>query len=581
MIRILIVFLFLIVFGSSYVKGQGLVVTSGGYVVTSSMTVPSVSISGGGVLTIDPTFILTVTGDINFDALTGGSIVLQNGGSIYSSGNLYSGPYNSNTARGIISIASGSVFQISGNVIASNSTAITISGGSFVCQKSIILGSNSGAGAASITATQQASISCSTFSPVVNSNSSLSLSSSTMTVSGSSSFCGMISLNASSLNMSQDLYTSTPCSFIMSNKGRLRVAGSFSNGVPTSVLFPNGSNPIIELNGTGIQNIYNNDPGNNLSLVNLICSGSGSKLLYCNLSISDSLVLGNTQLQIQDDTLVITSTDPGIITRGSGFVSIAYKEQGLFIRNTAQAADYLFPVGGLNASGTLLYRPVLITPYTSAAGSYSVNFETSIPYAHPISQTGSSIKTLNTNYYHKIDRELNSSPAVTISISFTPSTDGSYASVAQWSPSANVWQALSNPTSVTTINGLMFVRIAQYNDFSQDDFILASGGTSTAGSNASYAVLKKQLDGGYYLTVNQILYFKFKEEYTIQPNSILNYIVYARDRSTPATSTQPVYVNYGDNRFQLDASVLISGNVYTLEVLNSKNEKWLLRFKVD
>jgi hypothetical protein len=583
MVRILIVLSFLILC-KGVAQGQQLIVPTGtGTTINTSVTYSSVSV--GGPLTVSSGVTLTITGDINFDAVNGGSIIMQTGSTINAGGNLSSGSYASNSVNGSVTIASGAVFQIGESVTAGNGTSITITGGSLICSQNIILGSSgsSNTNPAVINASAKSSITCSAFFPVANANAGLSLVNSTMVVSGSSALSGTITINGGRLTFGQNVSTNSgaPCAFIMSNSGKVQVAGDFSNGVPTSVLFPSGSNPIIELNGTGTQHVYNNDSGNNLSIYNLICSGTGTKMLYCNLSISDSLILGNTQLQLQNAILAVTSTDPGAITRGSGFVSVAYKEQGLFIRNTAQVADYLFPVGGTNVSGTVLYRPVLITPSTAAAGSYSVNFETGSPDTHSISQTGSSIKALNANYYHKIDSELTGSPAVTISISFVPGTDGSYASVAQWSNAANAWQALSNPTSVSTINGLLYVRVAQYSGFLQDDFILASGGAGTAGSNASYAVLKKQLDGSCYITNDQVLFFKFKEEYTIQANTKLSYTVYGRDRSTPVTALQPMYVNYGDNRFQLDASSLVSGNVYTLEVLNSKNEKWLLRFKVD
>jgi hypothetical protein len=95
----------------------------------------------------------------------------------------------------------------------------------------------------------------------------------------------------------------------------------------------------------------------------------------------------------------------------------------------------------------------------------------------------------------------------------------------------------------------------------------------------SFAVMKKRLDGGYYQTINKTLYFKFEEEYSVPAGTKLNYRIYNKQRT--GVQLQQDNVVYGDNRYSINVSSLTANDYYTLEVENSKNEKWLLRFKVN
>lgn len=106
----------------------------------------------------------------------------------------------------------------------------------------------------------------------------------------------------------------------------------------------------------------------------------------------------------------------------------------------------------------------------------------------------------------------------------------------------------------------------------------------------SYAVLQRKLDGGYYLVVNGKLIFKFDEEYN-DTDGKLNFNIYNQKHekiiessAIPAALQLPSA--FGDNRYILnilDCSITGGGHirsgVYTLEIINEKNEKWYLRFK--
>jgi hypothetical protein len=97
-------------------------------------------------------------------------------------------------------------------------------------------------------------------------------------------------------------------------------------------------------------------------------------------------------------------------------------------------------------------------------------------------------------------------------------------------------------------------------------------------SGDSYVSLKHTLDGNYYLVSDSKLHFKFEEEYAIPTGSTLVYRVY--DDQRVQVSLASLNASIGDNRFDLNVASLTSGKYYTLEVLNSKKEKWVLRFKI-
>jgi hypothetical protein len=105
-----------------------------------------------------------------------------------------------------------------------------------------------------------------------------------------------------------------------------------------------------------------------------------------------------------------------------------------------------------------------------------------------------------------------------------------------------------------------------------------------------YTMLKKKLDGGYYIAYNKKLLFKYDEEYA-DKDGLLTFSVYDKSNNvvmSNASLSSLALVRYGDNRYSIDLSNtanVISGqsmptnSFYILEVVNEKNEKWYLRFK--
>lgn len=110
-------------------------------------------------------------------------------------------------------------------------------------------------------------------------------------------------------------------------------------------------------------------------------------------------------------------------------------------------------------------------------------------------------------------------------------------------------------------------------------------------TDIEYAILDKEFTSSYVPTINGLLYFAYDEKYT---TGILNYQIYdymhnplitaAVKASVPALNLNRSAV--GKNFFQLDINSIpgLSINAeyqryFTLEVINDKNEKFVLRFK--
>jgi hypothetical protein len=99
-----------------------------------------------------------------------------------------------------------------------------------------------------------------------------------------------------------------------------------------------------------------------------------------------------------------------------------------------------------------------------------------------------------------------------------------------------------------------------------------------------HAVFKRQLDAGYYQLTGGKLYFTLDGEYN---SSTLNYKVIDEKRAIVTTPLPPpLTLNNGDNRYLIDLTTVgfttaNNGKFYTLEVLNEKNELFLLKIRYD
>jgi gliding motility-associated-like protein len=233
---------------------------------------------------------------------------------------------------------------------------------------------------------------------------------------------------------------------------------AFINSSPGKVKLWSGSQFI---RGTDVTNFYD-----------LILLGTGIKALdSVSTVVEDSLVLNHLELAADTNTVFVTSTDTGMITRTTGFVS-ALMNGGLS-RSTSYMNNYLFPVGSSN--GTLRYRPVIMKPASSGANAYKVRMAnvdaTSEAFDRMVKDT--SLCTINPYFYHRIWHTAGNTPA-NIAIYYDNAADGSYSkighwqNVPRWESTGAVAQALNASPALSSITK------SSWNDFTYPAFALAT-----------------------------------------------------------------------------------------------------------
>ncbi len=145
---------------------------------------------------------------------------------------------------------------------------------------------------------------------------------------------------------------------------------------------------------------------------------------------------------------------------------------------------------------------------------------------------------------------------------------------------------LPNPSVVPIASNTYTLTVTDNNLCTATDVMSVSLVTSFSNN---YATLTKQIDGGYYQVTNNKVYFKFEEEYK---GIALNYNIYNYSNTTLNTpinlvttcsDLNVINTTLGDNRYIINIANcgnLPTNNYYLLEVINSKNEKFYLKFKL-
>lgn len=307
---------------------------------------------------------------------------------------------------------------------------------------------------------------------------------------------------------------------------------------------------------------------------NLTLGGSGTKQLSGSsvFTVKNILNLG-TQILTLDDTLVISNTQPEAIDRVSGYIT-ANRVRRL-IDAQSENKIYLFPLG---SNGK--YHPVEIKPLGAFAGSYTVTLKNTS--ANNLASLTSQVKSANGQFYHQIYKNgdiINSD----VTIFYENNVEGPFDYLLSWNGGISKWDLIrgGSGTLVTgTLKGITSraVSLSQFNNSNPGPtiFVLGSANISTAPPAKSYAVLKKELDGGFYSTSQDLLRFQFEEEYASQ--GTLNYTIYDNNHTVVSNGNSQIK-NRGFNHYELNIGALIDSKSYALlEVRNEKGEKWYLRF---
>jgi hypothetical protein len=550
-------------------NAQDITVTTSNYTVPASttQTVNSVYMQGG-TLTVPSTSKLIVNLDLTFGP-SGGTVLIQDGGQLTVNN------INMNQYSGTLNVGNNCVVILNNTLNAAASSTITI-------------GTNT-----SVTATGDLNVNFVSFSAntgsyltftnaTIDGSSVINLQQATLEVRSNFTFNSGTAnlLGGSSLKVNGNLNIKSAGKFYSKNASKIYLKGNWQNDHPAGSDFnATGSETILNLNGTTQQ--VNGQTGQ--SFYNLECVGNYIKTVLNNVTISNLLDLGASTLYMDGGIITISNPSPSSINRTTGFVA-NFEWNGTFVRNTNSTSDYLFPVGAKNNSGIWIYRPVILQPKQATAGVYSVKAVYNTVTVHSVYDLGTSLiprpstpppYPLNEKFYHKIERT--SGPAVDVTIFYDQSQDGSFNTIGQYKTTTNKWEAVTNVQAGPVASPLISLKASSVNDFSTPEFLVANGYVQVP--LYSYAVLQSKPDGGYYLTEDKQLKFRFEEEYSVPTGASLTYRVYDKSRNLKTLQNQTV--SYGDNRYSVDVTSLTSGNFYWLEVENSKSEKWYLRFKVN
>lgn len=288
-----------------------------------------------------------------------------------------------------------------------------------------------------------------------------------------------------------------------------------------------------------------------------------------NLELLQPVLISNSTTFNQGN--VVTSPTSTLFFRDDAVAQNASQASyvdGLVIKQGNDA--FVFPTGN-TVGATPNYLPIAI----SAPNSTSTIFRAQFFKATPPNSTllASTLESINPNEYWTLTRD-----AGTDQVTVTPSWNSNsgvtpvpfYIKVAGYDGS--VWQnyQAANRTILPTNPPLNTITSAS--PIGNYQYFAIGEGTPFLAE----AVLKKKLDGGYHTTTNDMLRFKFEEQYN---DNNLTYNIYNDlNNIVLSQATNPLTVQYGYNRYALDVSSLNTG-FYTLEVINDKKEKWLLRFK--
>jgi gliding motility-associated-like protein len=242
--------------------------------------------------------------------------------------------------------------------------------------------------------------------------------------------------------------------------GVLKVSGNWTNNnsflSTTGSVFLDGNNQVIS--GSEPTEFYN-----------LTLQGNGTKTQFVNISVKNILNLTDRELNTNEYYVSVQNTDSASVQRTSGFVSST--GDGFISRNTAYAAEYLFPTG--SSIGITRYRPVTVKPLQSDPAVFTVrlaNTDATNDGYNRINISGE-IQFTNQHFYHKINRTAGTVTA-DMKIYYDAVFDGNFKGIARWETD-NTWHPLSESIHITDFP-LSFVLAPNRNDFSQTPYILYS-----------------------------------------------------------------------------------------------------------
>jgi gliding motility-associated-like protein len=158
-------------------------------------------------------------------------------------------------------------------------------------------------------------------------------------------------------------------------------------------------------------------------------------------NVNDVLSLNSCELYTGDYKMTIFNPYVSGITRASGFVSST--GPGRLVRYTTVVDTFLFPTGW-NRNGTIIYRPIEMTPSVTQLQHFAVRMVPDDPTfdGYDVNVKAADVTGVNTTFYHLI-KQFNSNAPADLSIYYDPVRDGQWKSIGRWQ-NVPQWQDLQD-----------------------------------------------------------------------------------------------------------------------------------------
>ena len=224
------------------------------------------------------------------------------------------------------------------------------------------------------------------------------------------------------------------------NNGRMIIKKNWENSDPSYTVFNKLSSGVVEFSGDA-QLIGGT---NKTEFPSLSFSGTGLKFLGINTDVTGTLSLNDIELKTDAYKLSILNSDPGAITRGTGFIST--DNNGSLSRIINSPASYLFPLG--SAEGTsLAYRPLEVEMSDAVQNSFTASFLKKDPTAEGYNRQNKrpDVKTVFDKYFYLLDQ--NGSSKLNIRFFQNTTEDEGLQQLVYWNR-FNLWEK-AGPSTVT------------------------------------------------------------------------------------------------------------------------------------
>lgn len=331
----------------------------------------------------------------------------------------------------------------------------------------------------------------------------------------------------------------------------------------------------VTFDGTGYKQITGL-AATTISFYNLVFNKTANSLTLSRpVKVNNSLTL--TSGHIKTTTSNYLELADNVTCTGGGTGAYVHGP----VRKTGNDA-FTFPLGDTTLSDAVAYHPLTMTAPSSVTDQFQAIYKPSgQTYGTTLASTLASVSTCE---YWTFERK-NGSSTPTITLGWKSNCDnGGYEEMSPSLWNGSQWTDLGQGTLTVSSSTAGTIAASSATSFTVNPAPITIGYKQ---ANKSYAVISKNPGGGYCSTDNNILYFSFDEEYG-NSDDLLTYSItrISTDRADTLISNSPnlAVVSYGHNRYKIDLydssnSPLASG-YYMLEVVNDKNEKWYLRFKI-